>query len=216
MLGLAGFSLRQNKGTVAQAAVEAEAFDAAPVLARYQAELGVDAASARRHWRELVRFLMMVGHAGKRGYGMYGPIDKLWHHFVLHTELYQAFCDRHAGRFLHHYPTGSGRAVKWLSGYLRFLIDYRTVFGELPPEDVWPLPVVPGVSLPKTLGCLRARHVKVMAIWEGGRGQGALLGVSPLGGYCGAGAEGSSVGVLDAGGDGGGGDAGGCGSGGDG
>lgn len=32
-------------------------------------------------------------------------VDPGWHAFVLHTQDYAAFCDRLAGRFLHHEPT---------------------------------------------------------------------------------------------------------------
>jgi len=33
-------------------------------------------------------------------------VDIGWHVFLLHTRDYAAFCDRIAGRFLHHVPTG--------------------------------------------------------------------------------------------------------------
>jgi len=35
-------------------------------------------------------------------------VDAGWHTFVLFTRDYTAFCDRVAGRFLHHEPTDSG------------------------------------------------------------------------------------------------------------
>lgn len=179
MLDLLSGGVRKARDTIVQAAARAETFDIAPVLARYQAEEGVDGPTAKRHWRELVRFLMMVGHAGNRGYGMHGPTDKLWHHFVLHTALYQSFCESHVGRFLHHHPAGSQRGTVWRSGYLRFLIDYRTVLGETPPEDVWPLPVVSGVKLPDSSDALRTRHVKAMERFE--RGVSYRRGVAAVG-----------------------------------
>ncbi|MFE9043124.1 glycine-rich domain-containing protein [Streptomyces sp. NPDC007818] len=44
------------------------------------------------------------------------PVDRGWHAFLLHTQAYQEFCDRHAGRFIHHHPdapdmTGSDDAT---------------------------------------------------------------------------------------------------------
>ncbi|MFJ8815198.1 glycine-rich domain-containing protein [Amycolatopsis thermoflava] len=33
-------------------------------------------------------------------------VDLGWHTFILHTRDYAAFCERVAGRFLHHVPTG--------------------------------------------------------------------------------------------------------------
>ena len=161
-------ALTQVKDAIATAAVSAEAFDISVVLERYKAEQGVDDADARRHWRELVRFLLMVGHAGERGYGMHGPVDALWHHFVLHTALYQAFCERHAGRFLHHHPGTSQPGAAWRAGYLRFLVDYRRVFGEAPPDDLWPVPTVSALKLPRSAAQLRQSHVKAMAKLEHG------------------------------------------------
>lgn len=38
------------------------------------------------------------------------PVDIGWHQFILHTREYAAFCQRIAGRFLHHVPTESGDA----------------------------------------------------------------------------------------------------------
>jgi len=168
VLTSASAALRQVRTVVVQAAAGAEAFEIAPVLTRFQMEEHVEAAATRRLWRELVRFLMMVAHAGEQGYGMHGPADKLWHHFVLHTEPYQAFCDRHAGRFLHHHPGTSQQGSTWQAGYLRFLVDYRTVFGEAPPDDIWPLPAVRGAKLPKSAAQLRPRHVKAVAELEHG------------------------------------------------
>ncbi|WP_185094936.1 hypothetical protein [Streptomyces sp. PanSC19] len=31
-------------------------------------------------------------------------VDQGWHAFLLRTQAYQEFCDRHAGRFIHHHP----------------------------------------------------------------------------------------------------------------
>ncbi|MCZ9328107.1 MULTISPECIES: glycine-rich domain-containing protein [Nocardia] len=35
-------------------------------------------------------------------------VDEAWHGLILCTERYAAFCDAAYGRFLHHYPDGSG------------------------------------------------------------------------------------------------------------
>ncbi|MFJ6519216.1 glycine-rich domain-containing protein [Streptomyces filamentosus] len=32
-------------------------------------------------------------------------VDRGWHAFLLRTRAYQEFCDRHAGRFIHHHPS---------------------------------------------------------------------------------------------------------------
>lgn len=37
------------------------------------------------------------------------PVDVGWHTWILHTVDYAAFCDRIAGRFIHHVPTSGGQ-----------------------------------------------------------------------------------------------------------
>jgi hypothetical protein len=206
--------LRQVKDSIANAAASAEAFDIAPVLERYKAEQAVDEAGARRRWRELVRFLLMVGHAGERGYGMHGPVDGLWHDFVLHTALYQTFCERYAGRFLHHHPGTSQPGAAWRAGYLRFLVDYRTVFGEAPPDDLWPLPTVSALKLPHSAAQLRQSHVKAMATLEHGLrhrpGGKTYSQEGRAGGTAGCGSSGAGRGGCSGGADDGGGCGGGC------
>lgn len=39
-------------------------------------------------------------------------VDVGWHTWILHTVDYAAFCDRLAGRFIHHVPTPEGGASK--------------------------------------------------------------------------------------------------------
>ena len=206
----------QMREAITRACVSAEAFEIEPVLAVYEVEKRPGDPEAPRLWRELVRFLMMTAFAERAGYGMHGPADKLWHHFVLHTALYQAFCERHAGHFVHHHPGTSDSGAGWRANYLRFLVDYRTVFGEAPPDDIWPLPIVPGVKLPKSAAQLRPRHVRAMAELEHGlrhRKAGRSYSQEGFAG-CGASGGGTGIGGSDPGGsDPGGGDGGGCGGG---
>ncbi|WP_193368066.1 glycine-rich domain-containing protein [Pelagibius marinus] len=214
------FSGNQNeivgaRDTVVSAATAAVDFKIQPVLDRFDAEQRLGPIESRRVWRELARFLMMVAHSGRGDYGMYGPVDELWHHFVLHTQLYQDFCERHAGKFLHHHPGRTRQGAGWRARYLQFLIDYKVVFGEAPPDDLWPLPQVSKVKLPSSAADLKARHVKSMARLEAGQSMSrsaAALGGGCSSVGCGGGAcNGSNDG--GGGGDGGGGDGGGCGGG---
>ena len=207
----------QAREAVIGAAAAAEDFKIQPVLDRFDAEQRLGPIECRRVWRELVRFLMMVAHSGRGDYGMCGPVDELWHHFVLHTQLYQEFCERHAGKFLHHHPGATRQGAGWRSRYLQFLIDYRDGFGEAPPDDLWPLPQVSKVKLPASAADLKQRHVKAMAKLEAGQavarsGLGMGLGAGCSAAGCGGsivnwGADGGDAG---GGGDGGGG---GCGGG---
>lgn len=161
-------TISQSSEVVCAAAAAAERYRIQPVLDHFDRARQVGATEGRRLWRELVRYLLMVGHLRERDYGMYGPVDELWHHFVLHTELYQDFCATHAGGFIHHHPGSTRRGAAWRARYLQFLIDYQVIFGEAPPDDLWPLPGVSKVKLPASAAELKPRHVKAMARLEAG------------------------------------------------
>lgn len=112
------------------------------IVARYARNENLSIAEAKEHERELKRFLALVCLMPSGTYVMSGPIDKLWHAFIIHTREYQDFCNKAAGRFIHHAPDrsdGDGRILS-ASRYMRFLEDYKAVFNEEPPADVWPSP----------------------------------------------------------------------------
>jgi len=207
-------ALLQAREAILAAAKAAEGFAVPEILSSHQQESGCSQATAERRRRELFRFLIILGHLPRRGYGMYGPVDDLWHSFVLHTERYQAFCETYATGFVHHHPGSSAKGADWRSRYLQFLIDYRLIFGAPPPDDVWPLPNVPKAKLPLKAAQLLPRHVRAMERIERGAGGpnrqsrgGVAVGDSGSGLGCFGGGEG--------GGDGGGGcGGGGCGGGG--
>jgi hypothetical protein len=111
------------------------------VLERYAADHLASLEEAERLERELKRYLILCAlNPGKR-YGMGGPVDDLWHTFLLFTQSYAAFCDRVAGRFIHHAPAdpaAPGDFRRWQDDYATFWHDYAAVFGEPPPGAIWP------------------------------------------------------------------------------
>lgn len=196
--------MKEAGESIAAAARRAEDFRIEPVLVRYREAEGVDSPQCRRLWRELVRYLMMLAHLPERDYGMHGPVDELWHHFVLHTELYQSFCETHADKFIHHHPGTTAKGIAWRSHYLQFLIDYKEVFGEAPPDDIWPMPPWRWTRLPRSAGDVKPRHVKAVARIESGTGlrQGAGIGAAGVaGGGCSGGGDGGGDGCGGCGGD---------------
>lgn len=73
------------------------------MLRRYVSEHGVDAEYAERLFLETKKFLILCALRS----GMLTPSaeqDKMWHHFIVHTQDYAAFCDAFFGRFIHHVP----------------------------------------------------------------------------------------------------------------
>ncbi|ETX08755.1 glycine-rich domain-containing protein [Candidatus Entotheonella palauensis] len=121
------------------------------VIYRYQQEKQLSTVQAQQHERELKRFLALVA-LNDKGYGMNGPIDALWHTFILFTKQYQRFCQEVAGRFIHHEPNVAGfeeREARDVDGAVRpgsdsyeaFLKDYQEMFDEVPSARIWPQPV---------------------------------------------------------------------------
>lgn len=110
------------------------------VVARYADDEDISVDVATEHERELKRFLALCAANGGKRYGMRGPIDHLWHTFIMFTKDYADFCDSVAGRFIHHVPEPKGQAATPASrsSYEAFLADYEKMFGEPAPTHLWP------------------------------------------------------------------------------
>jgi hypothetical protein len=66
---------------------------------------GVELTLAERIMSQVVAFLVLVSRNGTGA--AYSPsplVDVGWHAFILHTREYNEFCERVAGRFIHHVP----------------------------------------------------------------------------------------------------------------
>jgi hypothetical protein len=109
------------------------------VISAYRTQHDVTERVASEHERELRRFLVLKALNGDANYGMAGAVDDLWHTFILFTREYASFCQKVAGRFIHHTP--SQERTTSTRAYERMLDDYRKVFGEEPPSWVWPAPI---------------------------------------------------------------------------
>jgi hypothetical protein len=110
------------------------------VLITYAEKQELPLEIAREHERELKRYLALCAIKPEVVYGMKGPIDQLWHEFVLSTEQYETFCKKVSGSFLHHRPHVPGLIDTYESDatYQRFLADYEATYGESAPADFWP------------------------------------------------------------------------------
>jgi hypothetical protein len=123
----------------AKAIDKAIAFSIEPVLNRYITTHNVPMKLALEHERELKRYLAMCAER-KQGLGIYGlcgPVDDLWHTFIIFTNLYQDFCATVAGRFLHHTPTEAATGDAYIN-YARTLETYEQTYNEKPPSHIWP------------------------------------------------------------------------------
>src|SRR5437879_46740 len=99
-----------------------------PIIDRYAKDKGLPLSVAHEHERELKRYLSLCAINRKASYGMAGPIDDLWHTFIIFTKEYAAFCDSVAGIFLHHIP--NTKPTRDTESYEVFLNDYEVMFGE--------------------------------------------------------------------------------------
>ena len=120
---------------------KAMSFDMDHIIARYVEDEEVPTTVAEEHERELKRFLALCAlNEGPEKYGMRGPVDHLWHTFIMFTKEYHQFCDAVGGRFIHHSPEKKSDAVSEISvaHYEKFLSDYKATFGEVAPVHIWP------------------------------------------------------------------------------
>lgn len=126
----------------------AMSFPMTDIVERYAQEENLPLSIAEEHERELKRYLALCALDPQCSYGMRGPIDGLWHTFILFTEEYASFCNQIAGRFLHHSPNVTGpkpqteqarASIK--DGYVRFLEAYESAYGETAPPHLWPRPM---------------------------------------------------------------------------
>jgi hypothetical protein len=107
------------------------------IVARYAKEKQIPLDVAREHEQELKRFLALCAIKRDAAYGMAGPVDDLWHTFIIFTREYESFCRSVAGFFLHHVPN-TNKSSGDSASYDAFLSDYLTMFGEEAPKHIWP------------------------------------------------------------------------------
>lgn len=111
------------------------------VLTRYARDHQTSLDDAKRLERELKRYLTLCALDLEKGYGMAGPVDGLWHTFLLFTRLYTSFCEQTAGQYLHHAPgdiENENELERFEKDYANLWSDYQATFGEPPPNTIWP------------------------------------------------------------------------------
>lgn len=145
-------SSRPSLRTRQQIIADAMAFEIDDVRARYIRDEGLTEDLAKDHERELKRYLSLCAINPHAHYGMRGPIDNLWHTFLIFSRDYSTFCEKVAGRFIHHVPECEDREKSGPNTYLKFLDDYEDIFGHPAPAQYWPRPALPGV-IAECQGC---------------------------------------------------------------
>jgi anti-sigma regulatory factor (Ser/Thr protein kinase) len=78
---------------------------------RVMADAGHDQDTAERIVEQALSFLVACARYPDGHLSPSETVDAGWHAFILHTADYAEFCQRVAGRFIHHRPSGPGEAV---------------------------------------------------------------------------------------------------------
>ncbi|UPT41757.1 MULTISPECIES: hypothetical protein [Streptomyces] len=65
-------------------------------------------------------------------------VDVGWHTWILHTVDYAEFCERVAGRFIHHVPTPDAETGEGSDAARQRTLDAITVAGYRIDHDLWP------------------------------------------------------------------------------
>lgn len=137
------------------------------IIKRYMSDYNLTQDVAKDHEREIKRFLLICALKPRAKLGFFGPVDELWHCFMLFSEDYFQFCEAVAGKYIHHRPeTASEPQGETIDGYATMLAEYESLFGEPPPPHLWPR------------GVLEAKR------GGGGRGRGCGRGGCGAGGNC--------------------------------
>lgn len=81
-------------------------------LARRVAVDGYDQETAERIVEQALGFLVACARFPDRHLSPSENVDAGWHAFILHTADYAEFCERVAGRYIHHRPNDPGEAAQ--------------------------------------------------------------------------------------------------------
>jgi len=102
---------------------------------------GIKDSQARKLEEEYKRFIALAIAYPEHNLAISSVVDAFWHQHLMHTIDYVQFCERLAGRFLHHCPFEAHQAdvedEAIDESYLQTLSLYATHFGE-PQADYWP------------------------------------------------------------------------------
>lgn len=86
----------------------------AAVIARYKERHPEYADRAEKIWLETKRFLYLLIVSRQRCAPSH-VIDTMWHMFILHTDSYIKFCNRFAGRYVHHEPSEKPEVAHYMN-----------------------------------------------------------------------------------------------------
>jgi hypothetical protein len=96
-----------------------------------------DQATAERIMSEALAFLKACALNPGAGLGPSPAVDVGWHTFILHTKEYAEFCERVAGRFIHHNPTDDTDETVGKYGSIAATLDAMRAANIPVDEELW-------------------------------------------------------------------------------
>lgn len=111
-------------------------FDFSPIRERLKKEGVVTERELDTAIYEFRRYIGLYIYAGPNGsFSMFSePVDEVWHTLILHTRIYQEFCQATLGYFLHHNPFSAGDPDP-IRSWLTFEACYTTLYGSV--QQTW-------------------------------------------------------------------------------
>lgn len=130
---------------------EVKDFEMHKIVKRYSREFSADLETSYKLADELKKWLVLCSAKDNPNYQLIGPVDDMWHIFLLYTKEYADF-SRVIGSYIHHVPHDPDAVEATLNnkpladeinaivenGYNSFLQDYKTIFKEMPADEFWP------------------------------------------------------------------------------
>ncbi|OXM56176.1 hypothetical protein CFP71_14295 [Amycolatopsis thailandensis] len=93
--------------------------------------------SAERIMDQTLAFLRACGESSRVPLGPSALVDIGWHTFILYTREYASFCDRVAGRFIHHVPNDEGDGVTDQEKMIARTVEAIRALGFAVDDDLW-------------------------------------------------------------------------------
>lgn len=99
-------TVTMETGTMTRELIDPALFDT--LACRVMADDGIGHDAAGRVVEQALGFLVACAANPGSHLSPSKAVDSGWHAFVMHTREYAEFCDRVAGRFIHHHPEPAG------------------------------------------------------------------------------------------------------------
>ncbi len=99
----------------------------------------LDTALAERIVDQALAYLKLVSTSEGKSYAPSSMVDIGWHTFILYTREYAGFCEKVAGRFIHHAPSDV-EGVDYGSSTVSETVSAMKVRGITVDEELWTIP----------------------------------------------------------------------------